>query len=281
MKLIVINASDTRRALRNAVRELRGHCPAVMENAVINIAYQRLVRNPLARNPVTDAARDDPAWVFDRLAEGRTVYRIGGPSYMYRREVHLAHVHVCRIMQTLHDELDAQIDGRGNAGRLAKMTRLAKRLRSMSVDDFDAALVRWGARRRDPDHAEPVSLEELRQGEDLPREVITIGAYRLRRCVALSQIVTLGRTLRNCLERAGDSAHAAEHYGIWQQIFAIESDNAVIGAASFNVDGELIEALGPRNADLPDDVQFAVNGLADILKKRRPCVIFEELEVVG
>ncbi len=102
----------------------------------------------------------------------------------------------------------------------------------------------------------------------------------MRRCVALSQIVTLGWMLSNCLERAGDNAHAAESYGCWQQIFAIETDDAVVGAASFNNVGELIEAFGPRNADLPDDVTVAVNGLADMLKARGPCVTFEALEAV-
>lgn len=273
MKLIVINAAATRHALHQAVHALRQRRLAVMERAVVNIAYQRLVRNPLARSAVTEAGPDDPAWVAERVAEGGAVWRVCAFPYMYRREVREAHVHVDQIMRVMHDALDACIDGHGAAGRLAKLLRLVNRMPTMSVEDFDAARACWGVRQRACEVEEPISLEMMLEGEGLPQEVLVFGAYRMRACNSISQIVALGETLNNCLVHAGDSWPSFERYHAWTRVYAIEADDAVIGAACFSNEGKVIEAFGPRNAELAPEVLVATERLADRLRPQAANVV--------
>lgn len=270
MKPIIVNAAETKAALMSAIETLEPVTRRRDEN-VVNIAYQRLVRNELALVPVHSPLPSDPNWVRARLSEGREVYRIVCPPYFYRREVCLAWVHLRKLMRALQGELDDIVDGHGDVARMKKLMRSLKRVRRMSVEDFDRVCARWRRRGSQsmPPCKPPVPPEDKDAGDDLPREVVQFGPFRMLRCTSLDQIATLGASLRNCLSTVGSVASDTERYELgYAVVWEVQKDGVLVGAAAVSCLGDLQEAAGPRNAPLPEDAAIAVQRLADILRER-------------
>ena len=255
-KPIIINQAAYRAAVRRRA-ERYGLVPAEWHAPVVRLVCRAATHSWHAMRPVVEPAPGDPAWVAERLREGRLVWRLG----MDRTCVAWPVRATCRTVAGLL---------RASADRNPKVRTLADRaLVSARHGDVAAVL-----------HAEQ-ELGELRQRDELDTDLdrplcspatVVVSAARVprrtgqlvwRRCTTLRAIAELGSALDNCLAHVNHSPNAHcregvlaghEHlWGLYDGGTTVMAARSVRGPVWF-----LSEVRGRRNADVEPRYHAAI-----------------------
>ena len=201
-KLLIVNRGEVRDALRRHVSRL-GLAPLEWRGIAADLAWRGMALNQYWTEPCARAGPGDPPWVAERLAEGRTVWRLATDHRPLRQIAAIA-------SEAIVDCLRWEADRRGDAETRAGARLALRHARHRAVVRFMLAhrciLENEEAAR---------SVASLDVPDDVPFGEPTVvqvgGGARWLVCNSLSEVAAAGRELGNCL--GGVRHDALGHHG--------------------------------------------------------------------